>query len=323
MLRHTRCDAWKFSRKAVDEFELIDRYFAGHDRGAGVMKGVGDDGAVLRPDPGRELVTVVDAVVAGVHFPASIDAADLGYRAVAVNLSDIAAMGARPRWMTLSLTMPDADPDWLQAFSRGLCEAAAEHSVALVGGDTTTGTEVVISVQITGDVEVGKALLRSGAAVGDSIYVTGTVGDGAAGLHMIQQGTPDAALSRAFLRPCARIEYGQQLAGVASAAIDVSDGLLDDLRRLLAASGVGAQVNVDRLPLSAALRDNFDRDTALRFALAGGDDYELCFTAAGKVPASGDLAVTAIGTVTREPELVLLDHGEAVSFDDGGYRHFR
>lgn len=307
----------------MDEFELIERYFAGHDRGPGVVVGVGDDGAVLQPAAGRELVTVVDAVVAGVHFPIDIDAEDLGYRAVAVNLSDIAAMGARPRWMTLSLTMPDADPDWLQAFSRGLYAAAAEHEVVLVGGDTTTGMEVVVSVQITGDVEAGSALLRSGASAGDTIYVTGTVGDGAAGLHLIQQGTPDVLLSRAFLRPCARIEYGQRLAGVASAAIDVSDGLMGDLRKLLAASGVGGRLFLDKLPLSAAMLDKFDRDAALRFALTGGDDYELCFTASGKSPASGDVAVTAIGAVTQDRELVLLDQGEPVSYEDGGYRHFQ
>lgn len=306
----------------MDEFELIERYFAGHDRGPGVVVGIGDDGAVLRPDPGRELVTVVDAVVAGVHFPIDIGAADLGYRAVAVNLSDIAAMGARPRWMTLSLTLPHADPDWLQAFATGLYAAAAEHEVALVGGDTTSGNEIVVSVQITGDVEAGKAILRSGAAVGDTICVTGTVGDGAAGLCLIQEGKAESELCEAFLRPRARVEFGRKLAGVASAAIDVSDGLVDDLGKLLAASGVGGRIDLDALPLSAAMLGHFDRDAALRFALAGGDDYELCFTA-GTPPAAGDLPVTPIGVVTAGDDLVLFDRSGPVAFEDGGYRHFR
>jgi thiamine-monophosphate kinase len=307
----------------VDEFELIERYFAGHDRGPGVVVGVGDDGAVLRPDPGLDLVTVVDAVVQGVHFPADIGAADLGYRAVAVNLSDIAAMGARPRWMTLSLSLPAADPDWLLAFAAGLCEAAAEHDVALVGGDTTSGSETVVSVQITGDVEPGKAILRSGAAVGDTIYVTGSVGDAAAGLELIRVRQADAALREAFLRPRARVAYGRSLAGVASAAIDISDGLLDDLGKLLAASGVGGRVDLDALPLSAAMLEHFDRDTALRFALAGGDDYELCFTSSGVLPPAGDLRVTAIGTVTAGDELALFDREGPVNVEAGGYRHFR
>jgi thiamine-monophosphate kinase len=307
----------------VDEFELIERYFAGHDRGRGVVVGIGDDGAVLQPDPGRELVTVVDAVVAGVHFPADISAADLGYRAVAVNLSDIAAMGARPRWMTLSLTLPEADPDWLQAFASGLHAAAAEHDVALVGGDTTSGNDIVVSVQVTGDVEAGKAILRSGAAVGDTIYVTGFLGDGAAGLSLIREGKADSELCAAFLRPRARVEFGRSLGGVASAAIDISDGLVDDLGKLLAASGVGGRVDVDALPLSAGMREHFGREAALGFALAGGDDYELCFTAGGTLPAAADLPVTPIGTVTAGDKLVLFDRKGPVTFEDGGYRHFR
>ena len=301
----------------MDEFELIERYFAGHDQGVGVVVGVGDDGAVLQPEPGRELVTVVDALVAGVHFPVDIDAADLGYRAVAVNLSDIAAMGARPRWMTLSLTMPGADPNWLQAFAAGLYEAAAEHDVALVGGDTTGGNEIVVSIQVTGDVEAGKAVLRSGAAVGDTIYVTGTLGDGAAGLEMIRADRSVAPLCQAFLRPSARVDYGRRLAGAASAAIDISDGLLDDLGKLLAASRAGGRVDLDALPLSAAMLEHFDRATALRFAMAGGDDYELCFTAGGELP------VTPIGTVTAGDGLELYDRNGPVTVEDGGYRHFR
>ena len=307
----------------MDEFELIERFFAGHDRAPGVVVGIGDDGAVLQPDPGRELVAVVDAVVGGVHFPVDIDPVDLGYRAVAVNLSDIAAMGARPRWMTLSLTLPSVDPEWLQAFARGLHEAASAHDVALVGGDTTSGGNTVVSIQVIGDVETGKAILRSGASVGDTIYVTGRIGDGAAGLRLIQAGTPDAELSRAFLRPEPRVDYGQMLVGVANAAIDISDGLYGDLEKLLAASGVGGKIDLDAVPLSAAMLEHFDQRAARDLALSGGDDYELCFTASGDLPAGGDLEVTAIGTVTSGSDLVLFDRSGIVAFEHGGYRHFQ
>ena len=185
----------------MDEFELIQRYFVREDESPGVVTGIGDDGAVTQADAGRELVTVIDTLVGTVHFPNDIDAADVGYRAVAVNLSDIAAMGARPRWMTLSLTIPAADPDWLERFATGLHQAAAEHGVVLIGGDTTHGNDIVVCIQVTGDVETGKAILRSGASVGDVIYVTGTIGDAAAGLELIKQGAPDAFLASRFLRP--------------------------------------------------------------------------------------------------------------------------
>jgi thiamine-monophosphate kinase len=314
----------KFSRKAVDEFELNQRYFVRKNEAPGVVTGIGDDGAILQADAGRELVTVVDTLVGSVHFPIDIDAADLGYRAVAVNLSDIAAMGARPRWMTLSLTMPTADPDWLERFANGLHQAAAEHGVALIGGDTTRGNDVVVSVQITGDVEAGKAILRSGAKAGDTIYVTGTIGDAAAGLESITQGEPDAFLCSRFLRPQARVEYGQTLLGAASAAIDISDGLIGDLQKLLSASGVGAEVNLDAVPLSAELTHRFGAEAGLQFAMTGGDDYELCFTAPeGAIEEAPDLRVTAIGTVTDSGELVLKNADGIVTSDDSGYRHFQ
>jgi thiamine-monophosphate kinase len=228
-----------FKHKAVDEFALIRRYFARPGHAPGVSTGIGDDGAVLQPEPDRELVVVIDTLVAGVHFPEGIDPFDIAYRAVAVNLSDIAAMGGRPRWMTLALTMPGADEHWLERFAEGLHAAALEHAVSLVGGDTCYGKTLVISVQITGDVPRGQALLRSGARVGDHIYVTGTVGDAAAGLELLSSGTPDRELSARFLRPNARLACGQALRGVATAAIDLSDGLFADLTKLLDASGVG------------------------------------------------------------------------------------
>jgi len=307
----------------VDEFQLIQRYFVRKDEAPGVVAGIGDDGAVMRADAGRELVTVVDTLVGAVHFPNDIDAADVGYRAVAVNLSDIAAMGARPRWMTLSLTMPTADPVWLERFAKGLHQAAAEHGIALVGGDTTQGNDIVVSVQITGDVETGRAIFRSGASAGDVIYVTGTIGDAAAGLESIVQGEPDTFLARRFLRPRARVEYGRSLIGRASAAIDLSDGFVGDLQKLLAASGVGAEVDLDALPMSDELVQRFGAEAALRFALVGGDDYELCFTAPGGVITdTSEPRVTEIGRVTDSGELVLRDANGIVACDDNGYRHF-
>lgn len=308
----------------VDEFELIQKYFVRPDGGRGVVTGIGDDGAVLRPDAGRELISVIDTLVAAVHFPQDIDAADLGYRAVAVNLSDIAAMGGRPRWMTLALTMPDADEHWISDFAEGLHAAAAEYDVALVGGDTTQGDIVVVSVQITGDIVEGGAIHRSGAAAGDAIFVTGTVGDAAAGLELLKAGQGNDFLSNRFLRPAARVDFGQSLVGVASAAIDVSDGLYTDLQKLLSASGVGAELDVDCLPLSDALRSKFALEAQRRFALSGGDDYELCFTASKDVRVdTNDLRVTQIGLITDGEELVCRDARGIVEYDDSGYRHFQ
>ncbi len=308
----------------MDEFELIQKYFVRPDEGRGVVTGIGDDGAVLRPDAGRELISVIDTLVAAVHFPQDIDAADLGYRAVAVNLSDIAAMGACPRWMTLALTIPDANEHWVSRFAEGLHAAAAEHGVALVGGDTTQGDNVVVSVQITGDVVEGGAIHRSGAATGDAIFVTGTVGDAAAGLELLKVGQGDDFLSARFLRPAARVAFGQSLVGVASAAIDVSDGLYTDLQKLLSASGVGAELDIECLPLSDALQSKFDLESQRRFALSGGDDYELCFTALKDVLIdANDLRVTQIGVITDGEELVCRDACGIVEYDDSGYRHFQ
>jgi thiamine-monophosphate kinase len=285
--------------------------------------GIGDDGAVFKATAGNELVTVVDTLVGKVHFPVDIGAADLGYRAVAVNLSDIAAMGAKPRWMTLALTLPSAEPGWLEAFSNGLFEAAAEHDVLLIGGDTTRGDTVVVSVNITGEIPAGRAILRSGARVGDTIFVTGTLGDAAGGLAMFKDGHRDGALVQRYLRPTARVRFGQSLVGVATAAIDISDGLLGDLGKLLESCGLGASVEVSAIPVSDELTAAFDSDAVRRFAQSGGDDYELCFTASEK-PADlpDDLRVSAIGTITDSGELLLHDNGRTVRSADSGYRHF-
>ena len=305
----------------MDEFGLIRRYFTRAARSADIIVGVGDDGAVLSPSPGMQQVQVIDTLVEGVHFPSGMNAADLGYRVVAVNLSDIAAMGATPRWMTLALTLSDQDERWVDEFAKGLFEAASEHDVELVGGDTTSGDVVVATVHVTGEVEQGKALLRSGARPGDIVYVTGTTGDAAAGLQLLGSGRDDECLTRRFLRPAARISMGRKLAGIASACIDVSDGLVGDLRKLCESSGVGAEIDVDLVPLSAALLQHFDAADAMRFALTGGDDYELCFTArAGAAEKLDD--ITAIGVILGGSGVTCRRDGEIVEVDDSGYRHF-
>ena len=304
----------------MDEFAIIGRYFTRHAEAPGVAVGIGDDGAILEPTPGLQQVQVIDTLVEGVHFPSNMAAADVGYRAVAVNLSDVAAMGAIPRWMTLALTLWDKDEQWVEAFAEGLFDAASEHDVALVGGDTTQGDAVVTSVHITGEVEPGKALLRSGARIGDTVYVSGTLGDAAAGLSLLEERQYDDFLVRRFLRPTARVELGRRLSGLAHGAIDLSDGLVGDLRKLLDASGVGADIDIDKVPLSRALRERFG-DAAADFALTGGDDYELCFTAAADAVAGID-GITPIGSIVSGNDLVCRRGAEIVEIDDSGYRHF-
>jgi len=231
-------------------------------------------------------------------------------------------MGAVPRWMTLALSMPEADESWLQYFSEGLLAAAAEYDVELVGGDTTSASQIVATVQMSGEIETGRAILRSGARPGDTIYVTGTVGDAAAGLQSLVAGRGDRQLVSRFSRPSPRVRYGQALAGIASAAIDLSDGLFADLEKLLASSGVGGEIDVDRLPLSDALKSNYPAELQRLFALSGGDDYELCFTTKTDPPDPGVMELTAIGQVTSGNELVCRLDGDVMEFKDKGYQHF-
>ncbi len=313
----------------MNEFELIDRYFR-RNTGRDVVLGIGDDGAVLTVPDGRKLVAVVDTSVAGVHYPEGMAAADIGYRALAVNLSDIAAMGATPAWMTLALTLPDSDTEWLQEFANGLFAAADEHHVSLVGGDTTRGSQTVISVQLLGHVAGDAILTRSGCVAGDGIYVSGTLGDAAAGLALLQKGQADEYLQDRFRRPRARVALGQACASLANAAIDISDGLAADLSHILAASGVGATIDLLALPLSAELQAYAGIDGARQLALGGGDDYELCLT----VPAALDagfrraakesaVAVTRIGTADAAEGLRQSVGGANIKpLQQPGFQHF-
>jgi thiamine-monophosphate kinase len=312
----------------LGEFELIARYFAQHSARADILLGIGDDAAVLDVRTDRKLVIAVDTIVEGVHFPTGAAAADVGCRALAVNLSDMAAMGAEPSWFTLSLSLPTSDEHWVQQFAAGLFELADLHDVMLVGGDTVKGP-LVVTVQIAGWVETDRWLTRSGAQAGDLVVVSGRPGEAAGGLATLQRAlnatSSVALLQRRFFRPTPRVGLGRELRKFATAAMDVSDGLLTDLDKLCAASRCGALIDVDALPISDDLRATFDEASCVDFALAGGDDYELLFTiprAALPRLSSLDVKCTPIGEITSQ-EGVVCRRG-AVPFDviRRGYDHF-
>jgi len=321
---------------SVSEFSLIDRYFAAHHfQRPDVVLGIGDDCALLLPPASQQLATTMDTLVAGVHFFADADPESVGHKALAVNLSDLAAMGATPAWATLALTLPQADEQWLAAFCRGLFALADRHGVQLIGGDTTHGPITVITLQAHGFVSPDQALRRDGAKPGDDLYVTGTPGDAGLALAAALGKTTVAASHENYIRarlerPEPRIAEGLALRGVASAAIDISDGLEQDLGHILERSRVGARLEVERLPLSPALAASLDREAAVMTALTGGDDYELCFA----VPPERTLQLesnltqwscpcTRIGVITAEPSLQLARaDGSAFRLERRGYDHF-
>ena len=321
----------------ASEFSLIDRYFAAHPRHRpDVALGIGDDGALLVPPPDQQLVVTLDTLIADVHFFADADPEGIGHKALAVNLSDLAAMGAVPAWATLALTLPKADEVWLGRFCRGLFALADRYDVQLIGGDTTHGPTTMITIQAMGFVPPGQALRRDGANPGDGIYVTGTPGD--AGLALAAAyGTatvvPEyaAQVQTRLERPEPRLDQGVMLRGIAGAAIDVSDGLAQDLGHILKRSGVGARLDVEDLPLSPALIASLARDVALSAALTGGDDYELCFTVAPKYATQlatlttlWNCRCTRIGLIEPEPGLRLVRaDGSIFPSVRSGYDHFR
>lgn len=316
----------------ASEFELISKYFTRQDvQRDDVALGIGDDAALLRVPVGQSLAVSIDTLVEGVHFLADMPARDVGYRALAVNLSDLAAMGARPAWATLAITLPRADETWLAEFSAGFFELAKLWNVQLVGGNTTRGP-LAISVQVHGFVPESQALRRSGACVGDLIYVTGTLGDAALGLRSATEKLAASTVQTQYVqqryaRPTPRIDEGIALHGLAHACIDISDGLLADLGHMCAASGVGAQINVEQLPLSDAFRA---ARADWQLALSGGDDYELCFTIAPSSRAAIEqrfrnrvVGVTCIGVVEAVgPVRCTLNDGSAYVSQRRGYDHF-
>ena len=317
----------------LGEFDLIHRYFERPiEQRQDVIVGIGDDGAVVRVPPGVELVLTSDTLVAGVHFSEDIPPEDLGYKALAVNLSDLAAMGARPAWATMALTLPQAEEAWLAAFAQGFFELAQRFSVALIGGDLTRGP-LSITVQTHGFVPEGRALRRSGAQAGHYIYVTGTLGDAALALTPRLAELTDTyrpyLLGRLY-RPSPRISEGMILRAIASSVIDISDGLVADLGHILETSHVGAVLEVDRLPLSTALQKIKDKKYGWELALTGGDDYELCFTVPPEHQAvleskRSDFActVSCIGRIEAERGLRCIEHDGTPYIPQGaGYRHF-
>jgi thiamine-monophosphate kinase len=321
---------------ACGEFDLIARYFTRfRTQRQDVLLGIGDDCALLSVGEKQQLAVSTDTLVEGVHFLPTIDPADLGFKALAVNLSDLAAMGADPAWMSLALTLPEVNEPWLQKFSDSLFSLLDYYGMQLIGGDTTRGP-LSLTLTVQGLIPAGRALTRSGAKVGDWIFVTGTLGDSAAGLAILQQRlvvedieSRNYLLTR-HLRPQPRILQGQALRSLASAAIDLSDGLISDLPHILKASGCGARIELDHLPLSAALSQHIDPQQALRWALSGGEDYELCFTVPEIHRGTLETVLTklgvlwsCIGQVAAPAEgLQLLRQGVPVSYDWHGFDHF-
>lgn len=312
------------------EFALIDRHFTRPSRRADVVLGVGDDGALLQPPAGSWLVLTTDTMVCGTHFLPTDDPETLGHKLVAVNLSDLAAMGADPAWFTLALTLPDIDHDWLAAFATGLFGLVDAVGAELVGGDVTRGP-LTLTLQAAGTVPAGMALRRDGARPGDGVYVSGTLGDAALALALRLTGAPvPAPLAARLDRPSARLALGRALRGRASAAIDISDGLLADLGHLCARGGVGAEIDLSQLPRSdafmAAARGKLDGDKPLN----GGDDYELCFTLpAGRADAvsaliqAGGCPITRIGQITAAPGVRCRDAGgHLLAPLQAGFDHF-
>jgi thiamine-monophosphate kinase len=346
----------------LGEFELIRRYFLQHPAAraprdaahcaasaapSGVILGIGDDAAVLALPPDTELVAAVDTLVAGRHFPHGTDARSIGHRALAVNLSDLAAMGATPAWATLALTMPGADAAWLERFAAGFFHLAHANGVELVGGDTVRGP-LTLSVQILGHVPRGRALRRSGARAGDLLAVTGTLGDAGAGLAFTLGDTgagpafpdgPAAAapappfavreLIRRFDYPEARVQFGLAARGIATAAMDLSDGLAGDLPKLAQASGLAAHVGVEHLPLSDALRAAVSLERAREWALSAGDDYELLlavpaprYTELEAAAARLNLRLTSIGELRAGSGVTWSLNGKDFAPLSSGFDHF-
>lgn len=321
---------------SLGEFELIRRFFQRPvvQRDPTVALGIGDDCALLQPTPGMQLAISSDMLVEGRHFLSTVDPSRLGHKALAVNLSDLAACGATPRAFTLALALPAADAAWLEGFARGLFALADAHGCTLVGGDTTRGP-LNICVTVFGEVPAGQALLRSGARAGDDIWVSGTLGDARLALEVFRgraaiSQTAFAAARARMEQPTPRVALGQALRGIASAAIDVSDGLLGDLQHILDASDVGATLEAAAAQSLLACPEVTDADTRLDLALAGGDDYELCFTAPPaqrdavlRAARHEDARVTRIGAIDAAPGQRVLDaQGKAIARRFASFDHF-
>lgn len=316
------------------EFDIIRQYFVREHARDDVVLGIGDDAAILSIPNGQQLVQSVDTLVSGIHFPIETSPHDIAYKALAVNLSDMAAMGAEPAWFTLALTLPEDDEDWLKAFSESLFTLANKYNVQLVGGDTTNGP-LCISITINGFVPEGKALTRNKAKVSDKVYVSGTLGDAALALAAWQGDCLLREESKTYLnqrlnRPQPQVELGLRLRNYASACIDISDGLISDLKHITENSNVAAKITFENIPLSNDFKLNIT-DTALLLplVLAGGDDYELCFTIPkakqsefDKMIKEKNIQVTCIGEIEAGQGVRCLLNGKEIDIQGSGYEHF-
>lgn len=319
---------------SLSEFSLIQQYFAplgtSTDKIQGVALGIGDDCALLEVPADHQLAVSIDTLVEGSHFLPGTHPDVIATRVLGACLSDLAAMGAQPAWYTLALTLPEVDNNWLQTFANSLAGMAEQHQVVLVGGDTTKGDTLTISVQVHGWVPRGKAMRRDQANVGDHIFVTGTLGDSAAGLDQLQRTGDNRFLVNRFNRPIPRIETGISLRDWATAAIDISDGLLADLGHITDQCALGAVIDAQKIPLSPALKESYSGDAALQMALSGGEDFELCFC----VPDSNldafraafkthPVRITEIGYLVKETGLWLLQpDGMKQQVEHKGFQHF-
>ncbi|HSH73986.1 MAG TPA: thiamine-phosphate kinase [Methylophilaceae bacterium] len=314
------------------EFDLISKYFTRVTPQAEL--GIGDDAALIKPSNAMDIAISSDMLVAGTHFFADVDPEKLGWKTLAVNVSDMAAMGALPRWATLSIALPEIDETWLSRFSKGFFACADAFNIDLIGGDTTRGP-LTLNVTIMGETPHGWALKRSGANVDDEIWVSGTLGDAAFALAAMQNRIiltgEELNICRAALeQPQPRVELGLALRNIATSAIDISDGLLADLGHVLKASGVGAKIHLNQIPRSEIVSHHLQQEQAISMIVAGGDDYELCFTAPknqhdaiDKLSQKLALRLSCIGNITSTPSLIL--HGkddEIMNIKETGFDHF-
>jgi len=322
----------------VSEFDLINQFFKNTKvKRDDVLLGIGDDCAMLSPPPGKTLAVSTDTLISGVHFPVTTSPEDIAYKSLAVNISDLAAMGAEPAWVSLAISLPESNVNWLEAFMRGFNELAERYNVALIGGDTTQGA-LSITVNITGLIDAERALKRSNAKVGDVIFVTGNIGDAGIGLDCILNNlNPQKQFTEHFRdycidrlnRPQAQIIAGQLLTAFSVAAIDISDGLKADLNHICKASKVGAILNIESVPTSEALQAFYNNQPDWKTLLTAGDDYELCFTCPKdkvtemqSLMESHTIKITCIGEIVSGTGVKCMLDNKLLNFEQTGYNHF-
>jgi len=313
------------------EFDIIQQYFSKittMKNSAELHLGIGDDAAIVSIPPNKKLVICTDTLNENIHFPKNTSAYDIGYKALAVNLSDLAAMGAQPKWFTLNISLPDINHDWLAGFSKGLQQLSNEYNLNLIGGDTTRGA-LSISITLAGHIEENQNLLRSAAKVGDKIYLSGCTGEAAYGLACVVSNNSNDR-NKYFVsrlnRPTARVNLGLRLLGIANACIDISDGLVADVEHIAEASQCGVKLNLNAIPLA----NIENKDDALRYALTGGDDYELIFTVEKSKQADLDALkkeidfdITCIGEVVKTKGVQLFENSKLVERPKTGFQHFK